>query len=590
MGRDLLGEFQTEHGFGLARTVETIGETEELRRVRDMPRRVWQDDPALPDLVRLLTAKLRHTNAPCKMPCEGCKATELRPAQAQLLREAYNGRGGIGSLRVGAGKRLLSFLLPTVLKARRPLLIVPGADKEDAPRLHAQYARHWRVAPVKIVTYEFLAHPTRKDWLAEYKPDLIVADESHKLSRGSIVSRRVGLYVRATGCVLVPLTGTLAGRSILAYWHYAHWAMPGRAPLPRKLDEAQVWAQALDEKVLDEARPEPGALLQLGSYPAEAEPLVQARRAYQDRFTSTPGVVSTLEDIPSVGLTVRATVLELPAELAAAVKRMRKTWQTPAGEDFSDALTLFRHSITLGAGLFMRWDPAAPREWMDARREWHRFVRRVLSTSRRMDSIVHVAQAVDRGDLPDGGVLARWRALEPTFEPNPIPVWMDDTALKYAAAWLKQDRGIVWVAQVAAGERLSEMTGVPFFSSGACDRSGNHASTHDGPMIASVAACRERLNLQYSNWRNLFLTCPPKNTWIEQAVGRTHRDGQPKDDVSVEFLLTTRESFLCLKQCVRDAEMDWATHGQPQKLAYANRDLGPVEALLADPDMEVPGP
>lgn len=592
MNGDLLGLFQDE-GFRPHHSLsESVGQTAELVRIRDLPRRIWQDDPKLDRLVQALTKAYRYNDKPCQVECEGCKAQVLKPAQAVTLAEAYNLGGAVGVLRVGAGKTLTSFLLPTVMRAKRPLLIVPGSALKDTERYHREHARHWKLLPLVVQSYQFLSHPKHQDWLMQYRPDLIVGDEFHKAKDPrSKICKRLKAYLQAEpACVLVPLTGSASGRSIMEYWHYMPWALHGRAPVPRKEREAKLWALATDEKVPEESRVEPGALLQLGTYPADADPVVQARRAYQDRFVSTPGVVSTLEDIPSVGLRIWTTELDLPARLRDQVAEMRRTWTTPGGEDFSTATDLYRHSVTLGAGLYMRWDPPAPKPWQEARKAWHKFCRNWLAYQRKYDSNVHVAQLIDQGKLEDGGVLAKWRELDPTFVPNPVPVWLDLTALEYAAAWLEREQGLVWVAQHDAGVQLSKLTGAPFFSTGGRDPAGREVSQCSGPMIVSMHSCREQKNLQYAHSKNLLLTVPPRGDWCEQLLGRTHRDGQPEDDVTAEFLLTTRESYLALAQCVRDAQRTWDQHGQPQKLAYANRQFGFVEKLLKDPDLDPPGP
>lgn len=569
-----------------------MGQTAELVRVRDLPRRTWQDMPDLDRAVAKLTKVYRYSNKPCPEPCEGCKARQLKPAQAVALIEAYNYAGAFLPLRVGAGKTLTSFLLPTVLKAKRPLLIVPGSALEDTVRYHREHSRHWKLLPLTVQSYQFLGHPKHKDWLLEYQPDLIVADEAHKLKdpRSKVAGRLRDMFRAFPECVFVPLTGSASGRSMLEYWHYLPWALHGRSPVPRKEREAKIWALATDEKIPDEARIEPGALLQLGKHDPADPPVTQARKAYQDRLVSTPGVVSTLEDIPSIGLQIRATELPLPAGLCRAVAEMRRTWATPGGESFSDGRDLYRHSVTLGAGVYYKWDPPAPQDWLDARREWHAFARDFLSRQRKYDSNVHVAQLIDLGKLADRGVLARWRAIEPAFVPNPVPVWVDDTTLKYAADWLVREAGLVWVAQHSVGVRLSELTGAPFFSTGGVDPAGRQVSQCSGPMIVSMHSCREQKNLQYAHYKNLLLTVPPRGDWLEQLFGRTHRDGQPEDDVFGEILLTTKESYRCLAQCVRDARRTWDQDGQPQKMCYANRDLGFVEMMIVDIDLDPPGP
>ena len=72
-----------------------------------------------------------------------------------------------------------------------------------------------------------------------------------------------------------------------------------------------------------------------------------------------------------------------------------------------------------------------------------------------------------------------------------------------------------------------------------------------------------------------------KNDWWEQSMGRTHRDGQQADEVTVEILMMCREAYSSMVYAIREAEYTTQTLGMPQKLTYATRDLGNVEALIA---------
>lgn len=555
-----------------------------------MPRRVWQDDPDLDRLVLLMTKWLRHTDSRCAGRCAGCDADKLKPAQAVLLRELHDLRGAAGPLRPGAGKTLAALLAPTVLESERPLLVLPADQEPQIQAVRVQYAKHWRVAATTIVTYEFLSHPNNLNWVSEFKPDLIVCDEAHKLKNsGSKAAKRIGKYLRdAPKCVFMPMSGSFSGRSILDYGHYVRWALKSRAPVPSDPFERRAWAMALDENVHELDRNFPGPLLRLGPDVAGEDELIKARRIYQSRFTSTRGVVSTLEDIPPCGLHIKATELPLPRSLQDEIRNMRETGCTPWGEDFVCSADLWRHSRTMGgAGLFHRWDPPAPPAWRAARTAWYKFAREQLKGKQYVDSTVHIERAILAGEIDDGGVLAAWRAIEHTFEPNSVPVWRDDTALNYAKAWLKREKGLVWVEARAFGDRLAAETGVPFFTSGGCDERGNLVDFHEGPAIVSMKTCREGHNLQKTQHKNLLLTPPPTGEWCEQILARTHRDGQVQDDVYAEFVLTTRETYHNLARIVRECAWDQDMHGQPKKIIYANRDLGQVEDLLKNEDLEL---
>jgi len=556
-----------------------VRSTPELVRVRDLPRRDWEEDSA--EAVDLLTTWLQHSPQQCKpAPCSCCRRVRrLNPAQAAFLREAHDLRGRvICPFRTGAGKTLVTLLLGTVLARalgapQKTLLVVPANTLEKTRREAKDYAKHWRCAAVSLVSYELLSHPKHADWLEKCAPSVIVCDEAHKMKNPSTKAwRRIGKYIKAhRSTIFIPCTASLAGRSIKEFWHYVLVAMRDGAPVPSAWAEANAWANAMDEKVPPEQRVGPGALAQLGPPPPPAEdkgPVHRTRRVFGNRLTDTPGVVSTNESLPPVTLLISSTALELPPELQAVVSGVRDSWTLPSGETFDHKWDLWRHSRTLGCGLYYHWDPPPPREWLDARREWHTFVREYLKTSRKWDSPVHVANLVDEGRLDDGGMLGRWREIRPTFEPVSVAEWVDDTAMRYAAQWLRDSpRGLCWVEYTPFGERLSDLTGIPYFSSGACDKSGRHIVDYpEGPAILSLSL-REGHNLQTRN-KNLILTCPPKGDRVDQLAGRTCREGQEEAEVSLEFLITTEESLLCLQQCFADARFAQAIDKQPRKLCY----------------------
>lgn len=555
----------------------TVAHSDDLVRIRDAPRRVWQDDPGVAELQDVLTAAYRHTPGKtrhCGDVCEGCRATRLKPAQAVALVELHDlGEGAFWPLRPGAGKTLITLLAATVLEAKRALLIVPASGEVKTQRAIQQYARHWRIAPITVVSYEWLSNPKQVDWLASFAPDLVVCDEAHKLkSSGCKVWKRLARYGKAhpeVRCVFA--TGTAAGRSIKEYWHYLRAALRSRAPVPSDPMEAVEWAAALDEKVPPLSRFKPGPLVTLA--PADGpDDITRARRAYMARLTGTPGVISTLEDVPPCDLRVRVHELELPPEVQAMLAAVRDTWTTPGGHQFMLPLDMWRHQRTLGCGLYDIWDPLPPQTWRDARREWFSWANARLSRSRTLDSCVHLIEAIQAGELDDEGRYAAWLAEKRAFgEPNSVATWCHTVVLEYAKRWVR-DGGLIWVAQREFGERLARETGLPYFADGGLDARGNLVGEYRGPAaIASIAAIREQHNLQHFA-RNL-VTCPPStgHAW-DQLLARTHRDGQDADEVECEVLLTSRESYQCLAQAYRDGIFSQETGGQPHRLVYATKE------------------
>lgn len=569
---------------------KAIKDSDDLARICRAASRDWQAVPTLGELQALLTRWLKHTPDPCGRPleeCAGCRVVQLNGAQATALCEPHDLESGcMGAMRVGSGKTLVSLLIPTVLSAKRPLLIVPASLRGKTLRESREYARHWRVAPMRVISYEWLANPKQLQWLNSYAPDVVVADEASAMKDSSSkCAKRLSKYLKANPQVrYVDLDGSTAGRSIKEFWHRLRWALKSRAPVPADPFEATAWAYALDEKVPPEARLDPAPLFKLSPRQVHEDPLIRARQAFRDRFTSTPGVVSTLEDQPDVGLRLWTSVLDLPEEANEAIRNMRKTWTTPDGFSFKFAVEMWRHARWMGCGLYQHWDPPAPEPWRFARSQWHKWVREKLAHSRIKDSSVHLVEAIRAGELDDGGLYAAWKQVEPTFTPNPVSLWVHDRMLIRCAEWLeKHPRGLVWTEIVEFGERLEALTGVPYFREEGKDKQGRPLDKYKGgPAIASVNGCKKGLNLQFAFSDNLFPSPMSKGSIAEQVLGRTHREGQEASVVTGEFVLTCKESYQCLAQAIRDAYFAQQTLGQPQKLCYADRDFRDVDSM--DPD------
>jgi len=588
-----------------SQTRRRVEETPDFQRIRDLPRRDWRQAADLDQLVQLLTEHLRYNDTPCAQPdaCEGCIAKTLKPSQASALRELHDlgpPYGAFLPLRPGAGKTLVSFLAGTITGAKRPLLIVPAAQKERDGKpgktelALAQYARHYKITPFRLISYEWLSHPSRLDWLGNYKPDLIVCDEAHKLKDpGTKAAKRIRKYLKSSPETrYVAMTGSPGERSIMESWHTIRWALRDRAPVPKDPMEARAWAYALDEKVPPDARLDPEVLLQLEPDAARAaaqageDELSQARAAFGVRLTSTRGVVSTYEDIPPVTLRLWASVVDLPPELTEAIVRMRETWVTPGGEEFNLAVHLWRHASTLGCGLHYMWDPPPPPEWRAARGDLYAWEREQLVHARTIDSVVHLREQVRSGERDDGGRLAAWEAIKHTYDPekHKKAVWVSDHMLEHAASWLAGgDHRVCWVQDRALGERLAELTGLPFYADGGLDASGRLIDEHrKGPAIASSHSCREGHNLQRWFYENLITRPSTRGGREEQRIARTHRDHQVSDEVTAEYLLTCREAYQALAQACRDALFSGPSYRQPQKLVYADKDFSAVEALIKD--------
>ncbi len=562
-------------------TKHAIGDSPDLRRIIAIPRREAED---VDKLVEELTTILRAPGGTMR----------LRPIQAQALYEIAKVGGGFLPIRVGGGKTLLSLLISFVTGARRPILLLPASLIEKTELERMRLAKHWRVArDLQLISYEMLGREGYAKKLDFAKPDLIIADECHRLkNKKAGVTRRVIRYMREKPeTKFVGMSGTMIkGGTIKAFAHLMRWSHKENAPIPLHDGEFEEWASALDEGT-NFTRPRPGALLKLATAEdrdEDGDDLTTARRGFQRRMVETPGVVSTGGDQVACSLYVRALPYTPSTTTDANFKQLRDTWETPDGWPLSMAAEVWRVARELALGFHGVWDPRPPQDWLNARKSWAAFVRETLSHSRTLDTELQVANACAKGQLSDVEFLA-WKAIRDTFRVNPKDVWHDTAALDVASKWIEKGPGIVWVEHVFFGDELERRTGVPYFREGGLDKRGNSIETlaelirtgkqKPVPIIASVQANSTGRNLQPWN-RNLITSCPSGAATLEQLLGRTHRDGQESDQVEVDILLSCVEHFDSWHKAVSEARMTQDTMGDSPKILLADA-LGFEEGLGA---------
>jgi hypothetical protein len=490
-----------------------------------------------------------------------------------MIAEAYDARGLLAGVSVGKGKTLASFLIPTVMQAQRPLLLVPASLVDKTNRDLAIWSYHFKVHPrIRVFSYERLSVLSGANALADYKPDLIIADEVHSLkNRDSARGRRFLRYMMAhQETLMVGMTGSITRRSLRDYWHIMGLCLKETAPIPYPLHELETWANALDPDVDERVRLLPGCLLDLAPDPADTgTTLDRARASYQRRLSETRGVVITPSNEIAASLEISERPLEAPATVNAALEALRTTWETPNGDELIMAIDVWRHARELAVGFWYQWDPPPPPEWLEARRAWHKFVRGMLGRNlATMDSPLQVARR-----FSDHPLRAAWLAVKDLYDPNAHKraVWIDDFLLRDAAGWLNDHHhapGIAWVEHHAAGERLSLLSGRPYYGGG--PEASRAILDAQGPIIASIKAHGTGKNLQHYG-RNLIVSCPPSADTIEQLLGRTHRDGQAADAVTVELYLHAPEIREGLARALSEADYIQRSTGMPQKLLYADR-------------------
>lgn len=555
---------------------QVVERTSEVKRIAALPRRTWTDEAAA-DLAVMLTRELKTPRG----------TMQLRPVQAVGLYEAMECGGIFGPQPVGSGKTLQTLIVPLVLEAKNPILLLPAALIEKTWHERKVLAEHWRLPTnLQLISYESLGLVQSAQKLEYIHPDLIVADELHYLkNRRAGRTRRVTRYMHAyPETRFVGVSGTVMKGSLKDFAHLLRWCLKGGAPIPATDAEVEAWADGLDEKVNPLARRRPDALFELSPCVAASDKLTQARRAFQSRLLETKGVVASFRSDDNATCSLRISALEYqPAQITEQhIDSMRRgvkdakgeytvlPWTTPDGWAFSQAIEFRMYLRQLALGFNSVWDPRPPPEWIAARRDWAAFVRETLSDSRTLDTELQVVHAVDSGRLGTP-TLEAWRAVRDTFQIQPKDVWHDDTALKVCERWMKDNRGIVWVEHVFFGRKLAAMTGITYYGAqGLSDRGESIVHVKPGKaIIASVHANRTGRNLQMFS-KNLVTSCPPSADVVEQLIGRTHRSGQEADEVVVDILLGCREHYDAFQRALDGARAAVDVLGQDQKLLLAD--------------------
>ncbi len=574
--------------------------TPEFKRIRELPRRIWADDPDLETFRLALTKRLARR-----------RGVELRPMQAAALREIWSTRGLLVTADVGVGKSLVGLLAAELLGTTRNVYLVPGLGGgvgkiRDEARA---YARDWCVPTTTFLSYERLAQEKlskgQMPLLYRYRPQLLVCDEAGICSNTSNATWRLIKFTLKTlaaegePCKFIAMDASFTDGSLNQFAHLVRVALgPAHAPVPDGWHESSAWAGAMDVQT-DRTEPvDPGCLEMLSDLtPAErrSSPIRRARVAFRRRLMSTRGVIgSGMSDRPAAGLTLRAVETELPESLQSALETLRAKRVTPGGERIRYALDLWRHATELACGYYTYPDPEPPPWWADPRREWWGFVADTLTHSRSLFKPADVARAVDEGHLTEGiERLRAWREVAAKFEPTSVVEWVDDSPLHTAAEWLRRepDRGLVWVANHPAGIRLSEISGVPFFAAKGLPTDlsrfpKKRIDKWDKSAIVSLSAIWKSFNLQRF-CANLYLGIPATPRRWQQSMGRSHRSGQTRD-VTVDVWLACDEHVQALAYAMRRARYVQDMFGSPQKLLYAANEL--PRAVVARIEQASEGP
>lgn len=463
-------------------------------------------------------------------------AHALRPVQGAALESIHLYKGGFFPIGVGHGKTLIALLAGEVAGASKPLILCPPALVKMMRAEALIWSERFKFTPPAVESYGILSTKTRL--LLDLRPDLIIADEAHYLRRrGAARTKRLLSYfynVNPTAG-FVALSGTITAKSLLDYAHLLELSLRDRVPVPTSRYELQGWAACIDPDG-EPTRGDLAALAPLVEWSGQtAKPSRDTiRKAYKTRLVTTPGVVSTTSTSCDASLYLIEHNPKTPAAVSKAIRHLRDTWTLPNNEPIADASFFSRAFRQLSIGFFYRWEWSGrpDLEWLEARRNRDRLIGRVLRYASRpgRDSPGLVA----RWGLAGGGsrelrdALELWEAIKDRANPQTVPVWIDKTRIDYVASFAKayEDPLVLWYSSRAVGEELGRR-GFPVHAAGSAPPKGRTCA-------ASIHVHGKGQNLQ--QYGRAFVVEPPASggRW-EQLIGRHHRAGQTRDEITIDF-------------------------------------------------------
>ncbi len=270
-------------------------------------------------------------------------------------------------------------------------------------------------------------------------------------------------------------------------------------------------------------------------------------------------------------------------EVAAELKR---TWARPDGVELIDAMDILAAPEDHRVRLLLPMEPATPA--VLARRASQLGGRGAGDlegepTRARLGTMVRRAveeKQYDKDRPRAREVLEQWLKVKDQYDPeaNKEAIWLSDAVLVACAKWAKENNRSSGWASSSSVSGSPAMTGLPYYANQGRSADGHIIEDHPPgtPVIASIASNGEGRNLQA--WSsNLFATWPSSGATCEQALGRTHRDGQEANEVTAEIIASIPEVLLDFDRSVSDARYIGDTTGQEQKLSYADIAIPPKE-------------
>lgn len=609
--------------------------TADLRRVAGLPRRVWDDaelEQALTGWVypELLTdegrAEWDRVHAlPEELRAEALRALGLQglplvPSKDQLkvlIDFVRCGGKALAYAPVGAGKTWLMYMGAALSEryfgASNLTVLVPAYLRRDTVTAHRAFAKFWRPPqqPIRVVTYNEISLRRNAFLLCAcsqctngadltdvyadienppepIRPGYLGIDEVDVLSNvtKSAVGRRVARFFSnhdGSECRRLGGTGTMPVEdSVAGMFPILAWFFETKAPVPFEYRDRVAWAAALDDNPRGGSFDATALVEAFGGDVNAPDVRMEARRAYGKLLDETPGFIIVRKSSCDTAINMRA----IPAPHDDAIEELfiplRDRGLAVDEYIIGDSLSRRRYAVTLGAGWVDVWDPRPPSDWLEARNAYNAAVADVIrNASRRGVPLDTEAQA--RRRLKGSPVLETWEATRDKFTPNPVPIAISPSVVNFVHQWLQLNTpAIVWVSGTWLGETLEKLTSVSYYADNGLNRFGKPPRPGES-IIASVQS-----NMRGRNWqawnKMLIIGAFARASWIEQIVGRAHRQNQ-HDAVWVDFLAVSGESLRAFDRVRQRAAMGADLFGVRQKVLVANWDTTLLTSEYQDPEL-----